>query len=90
MIIGMTCFQPNYLKYDGPALPKEEDLKEPFEPTEECKGWCNVNKQRQIAANLILDKSKYHNEIRNDKEWGMGMVAQKVPIERGRTIVYLY
>ena len=34
-------FDSNYLIYEGPQLPQEEDLKEPFQPNEECRGWCN-------------------------------------------------
>jgi hypothetical protein len=48
-------FESNYLMYEGPQLLQEEDLKEPFQPDNECKGWCNNSEQRRIAANLILD-----------------------------------
>ena len=48
-------FDPNYLVYEGPQLLQEEELKEPFQPNNECDGWCNNPEQRRIAANLILD-----------------------------------
>ena len=34
-------FESNYLVYEGPQLPQEEELKEPFQPNNECEGWCN-------------------------------------------------
>ena len=34
-------FDSNYLIYEGPQLLQEEDLKEPFQPNNECGGWCN-------------------------------------------------
>ena len=51
----VTGFESNYLMNEGPQLLQEEDLKEPFQPDNECKGWCNDSEQRRIAANLILD-----------------------------------
>jgi hypothetical protein len=37
----LVGFDSNYLIYEGPQLLQEEELKEPFQPNEECKGWCN-------------------------------------------------
>ena len=37
----LVGFVSNYLIYEGPQLLQEEELKEPFQPNEECKGWCN-------------------------------------------------
>jgi hypothetical protein len=47
-------------------------------------------KMRCVAANLIMDKSSQHNGVGNNLDWGEGLVTEKVPIERGRTIIYLY
>jgi hypothetical protein len=63
-------FDSNYLVYEGPQLPQEEELKEPFQPNNECGGWCNDPVQRRVAANLILDKSKHHDGVLNNEEWG--------------------
>ena len=63
-------FDSNYLIYEGPQLPQEEELKEPFQPNNECDGWCNDPAQRRIAANLILDQSMHHDGVLNDEEWG--------------------
>ena len=63
-------YDSNYLIYEGPQLLQEEELKEPFQPNNECDGWCNVPAQRRIAANLILDQSMHHDGVLNDEEWG--------------------
>ena len=34
-------FESNYLMYGGLQLLQEEELKEPFQPNNECEGWCN-------------------------------------------------
>ena len=45
---------------------------------------------RRVAVNLVMDKSSYHSGVGNNLEWGEGLVTKKVPIERGRRIIYLY
>ena len=69
-LLEVVGFDSNYLIYEGPQLLQEEELKEPFQPNNECDGWCSDPVQRRIAANLILDKSKHHDGVLNDWEWG--------------------
>ena len=45
---------------------------------------------RRVAVNLVMDKSSYHSGVGNNLEWGEGLATKKVPIERGRRIIYLY
>ena len=40
-LLEVVGFDSNYLIYEGPQILQEEELKEPFQPNEECKGWCN-------------------------------------------------
>ena len=62
-LFEVVGFDPNYLIYEGPQLPQEEELKEPFQPNNDCSGWCNNFEQRQIAANLILKPLSQMSEL---------------------------
>ena len=71
-----TKLKDNHLIYYGRKLYLQSELKEPFQPNGKCLGWCKDSKQRQIATNLIMDKSRHHNEFGNNWDWGEGLATE--------------
>ena len=77
------------LQYQGDEMPLSAMFGEQFERVSNCPGWCRLPEHRRVAMCVFCDKSKeFGVVIRNDEE-GEGVQAAPIPIERGRSVVYL-
>ena len=64
----------------------QEPAQGAFFPTGLCKGLCRDELQRNLAMNIVLDKSKLHDGMGREQDWREDGTWYDIPLERGRSI----
>jgi hypothetical protein len=78
------------LIYEGPrGSDFEITVGAAFQPDPNvCRGWCNQENWRQLAVSILMDSSEFHIGLSNGREIAVGLLAEKKPTDRGRTVMY--
>ncbi len=61
----------------------------PYIRLNNCPGWCRYPKVRRVAMCVMCDKSNEFGVVIHRDEEGEGVELAPIPIEKGRSVVYL-
>ena len=88
----ITCmkeFPSMALQYQGDNMPFSLMFGKQYEYLNNCPGWCRWSKARRVAMCVMCDKSNEFGMVIHNNEEGEGVLPAAIPIERGRSVVYL-
>ena len=77
------------LQYQGDEMPLSLMFGEQFERVNNCPGWCRLPEHRRVAMCVFCDRNDEFGVVTQRYEEGEGVESALIPIEKGRSVVYL-